>query len=383
MPAQLPDKSKLPALDIESVEPIVLRAKIDTPIVTSFGTIPERAVLLVKVQDKDGGYGWGEVFGNFPAHGAENRAHLIRDYLAPVTKSETWNSPMSAFDTITRKTHIMALQGGEPGPFAQAIAGIDVALWDLTARKLGEPLWRLMGGTRNAVPTYGSGLNPNGFEKIIENKLNEGYNAFKIKLGFGQEKDVESITLLRSMIGECRMMADINQGWNVKTACANWPVYSEHDLKWIEEPLPVDRPLDEWRQIAALGGSPIAAGENLLGDEQFDSYIEANVLGVVQPDICKWGGYTKTLPLARRIIEAGQIYCPHFLAGPFGIMASAHCLAAAGGDGVLEIDVNPNPLRTELTGSLPKIKDGMMTLPKGAGLGIEPDPKALKKFQVT
>ena len=132
-----------------------------------------------------------------------------------------------------------------------------------------------------------------------------------------------------------------------------------------------------------MGGAAIAAGENLLGDEQFDAYIAANVLGVVQPDICKWGGFTKILPLAQRIVDARQVYCPHFLAGPFGILASAHCLAAAGGEGILEIDVNPNPLRVELTGGLPLIKDGIMTLPAGPGLGIEPDPVALKKFQVT
>ena len=382
MPAQIPDTRNFSALNIETVEPIVLRAKIDTPIVTSFGNIPERAVLLVKIQDKDGGVGWGEVFGNFPAHGAENRAHLIRDYLALIVCSETWDSPVSAFDIMTRKTHIMALQGGEPGPFAQAVAGIDVALWDLVARRAGEPLWRLMGGARDSVPTYGSGLNPQGFEDIVESKLGDGYNAFKIKLGFGQKKDFATLKLLRSMIGEYRMMADINQGWDVETACTNWPAYSEFDLKWIEELLPADRPLDEWQRIAALGGSAMAAGENLLGDAQFDDYIAANVLGVVQPDICKWGGFTKVLPLAKRIVDAGQLYCPHFLAGPFGILASAHCLAAVGGDGVLEIDVNTNPLREELTGGLPAIKDGIMTLPAGPGLGIEPDPAVLKEFQV-
>lgn len=383
MSAQIPDTTNFPALNIETIEPILLRAKIDTPIITSFGSIPERAVLLVKIQDKDGAVGWGEVFGNFPAHGAENRAHLIRDYLAPIVRSGTWDSPVSAFDAMTRKTHIMALQGGEPGPFSQAIAGIDIALWDLVARRVGEPLWRLMGGSRDTVPAYGSGLNPQGFEGIVESKLDEGYNAFKIKLGFGQKKDFATLKLLRSMIGGCHMMADINQGWDVDTACNNWPAYSEFNLQWIEEPLPADRPLNEWKRIADLGGSAIAAGENLLGDLQFNSHIAAKVFGVVQPDICKWGGFTKVLPLARRIVEAGQLYCPHFLAGPIGILASAHCLAAAGGDGILEVDVNPNPLRVELTGGLPAIKDGIMKLPEGPGLGVEPDPAALKTFQVT
>lgn len=382
MSAALPDTSGLPDLDIATIEPILLRAKIDTPIVTSFGNIPERAVLLVRVEDRDGGVGWGEVFGNFPAHGAENRAHLIRDYLGPIVLSKSWDSPAEAFASLTRLTHIMALQGGEPGPFAQAIAGVDIALWDLLARRAGEPLWRLMGGARDAVPTYASGLNPQGFEGIVEDKLGEGYNAFKIKIGFGRETDFAALTLMRELIGERQLMTDVNQGWDVDSACADWLAYSNFGLGWIEEPLPADAPMETWQQIAALGGSPVAAGENMLGDIQFDAFVESNVLGVVQPDICKWGGFTKVLPLARRVVEAGQLYCPHFLAGPVGILASAHCLAAAGGDGLLEIDANPNPIRERLTGGVPDIRDGIMQLPAGAGLGIEPDPAVMRDFRV-
>ncbi|MGB0551798.1 MAG: mandelate racemase/muconate lactonizing enzyme family protein [Alphaproteobacteria bacterium] len=369
-----------PPLSLAKVEPILLRAKIDTPIITSFGTIPERAVLLVRLEDKDGAVGWGEIFGNFPMHGAENRAHLVRDYIAPIALSEEWESPAHAFEAMTRKTHIMTLQSGEPGSFAQAIAGVDIALWDLAARRAGKPLWQLLGGKRGRVPTYASGLNPKGFGGIVERKLDEGYNAFKIKIGFGREVDFAALTKMREMIGEGALMTDVNQGWDVETACENWATYSEFNLGWIEEPLPADRPLDEWRQIAALGGSPVAAGENLLGDAQFGEHIDAKVFDVVQPDMCKWGGFTKTLPLARRIVAAGQTYCPHFLAGPIGVMSAAHCLAAAGGDGVLEIDANGNPIRERLTGGLPPIDNGILTLPGGPGLGIEPDAAALHEF---
>ena len=83
-------------IQLARVEPLLLRARIETPIVTSFGTIPERAVLLIRAEDTNGNVGWGEVFGNFPAHGAENRAHLIRDYVAPIALSETWASPAAA-----------------------------------------------------------------------------------------------------------------------------------------------------------------------------------------------------------------------------------------------------------------------------------------------
>ena len=80
-------------LSIARVEAVVCRVPIDEPIVTSFGTIPERAGLFVRLEDADGVAGWGEVFGNFPAHAAENRCHLVRDYLAPIVTGEAWISP--------------------------------------------------------------------------------------------------------------------------------------------------------------------------------------------------------------------------------------------------------------------------------------------------
>ena len=374
---------KTEKIKLERLEPILLRTKIDTPVITSFGTIPERAVLLVRVEDKDGAVGWGETFGNFPMHGAENRAHLIRDYIAPIILSNAWDSPVHAFDTVTSKTHIMTLQSGEPGSFAQAIAGVDIALWDLAAKKANQPLYQFLGGNRTTVPTYASGLNPSGFEAIVEQKLSEGYNAFKIKTGFGRKIDFSALTKIRDMIGDCSLMVDVNQGWDLSTAMNNWPAYSKFNLNWIEEPLPADRPLYEWSKLATQEGSPIAAGENLIGDEQFDKHIKAKVLGIIQPDMCKWGGFTKILPLAKRIVAAGLIYCPHFLAGPIGIMAAAHCLAVAGGNGVLEVDANVNPIRERLTGGLPSINNGHMLISKEPGLGLEPIVAELKRFSVS
>ena len=102
-------------------------------------------------------------------------------------------------------THIMALQGGEPGPFAQAIAGVDIALWDLVARRAGEPLWRMLGESRDAVSVYANGLNPEGFEAIVE-----GYTAFEIKIGFGREADFAALTLMRDLIGDRALMTDVN-----------------------------------------------------------------------------------------------------------------------------------------------------------------------------
>jgi L-alanine-DL-glutamate epimerase-like enolase superfamily enzyme len=92
----------------------------------------------------------------------------------------------------------------------------------------------------------------------------------------------------------------------------------------------------------------LAGGENFRGEEAFAAAIESTVYRFVQPDIAKWGGLSGNLDVVRKIHDNGLTYCPHWLGGGVGLMASAHLLAAAGGNGLLEVDANPNPLRDEL-----------------------------------
>ena len=110
--------------------------------------------------------------------------------------------------------------------------------------------------------------------------------------------------------------------------------------------------------------------------------MASGALAVVQPDLAKWGGISRGLPLARRIRAAGLRYCPHFLGGGIGLLASAHLLAAAGGDGLLEIDANDNPLRTLLMGPLERVAGGACRLGDEPGLGVVPDLRALRPFEV-
>jgi D-galactarolactone cycloisomerase len=106
------------------------------------------------------------------------------------------------------------------------------------------------------------------------------------------------------------------------------------------------------------------------------------VFGVVQPDLAKWGGLSGCLPVARQIRDSGARFCPHYLGGGVGLLASAHLLAAVGGDGLLEIDSNPNPLRTLIATDLESVRAGQVTLSEHPGLGMEPDLAALASYLV-
>ena len=177
-------------------------------------------------------------------------------------------------------------------------------------------------------------------------------------------------------------MADANQAWELDEALIMFDALAEFDLDWLEEPIAADRPKQEWENLKQTAPMPIAAGENIQGEQEFAIVINENILSVIQPDLAKWGGLSKTIQIARSIIASGKRYCPHYLGGGIGLIASAHALAAVGGDGILEVDINPNPLRTELVGDMLTATPGVASLGPMPGLGYEPDLAPLKDYRV-
>jgi L-alanine-DL-glutamate epimerase-like enolase superfamily enzyme len=366
------------------VEGHVLRVPIERPVRTSFGTMSERVAVFVRVEDSDGGHGWGEIWSNFPTASAEHRALLFADIVAPRAFGKAVDDPITLWSEIDRALHVLRLQSGDSGALSAAAAGLDLALHDLMARRRGLPLWRTLGG-RDAgpVPVYASGLNP-GHEALetVERTRAAGYRAFKIKVAFGEETDLGSLRpVAKSLRAGERLMVDANQGWDLRTASAFLPKLADFGLGWIEEPLPVDRPAAEWTTVAALSPAPLAAGENLRGAGSFQDAIDSGLLGVIQPDVAKWGGHSSCLPVARAALAAGRTYCPHFLGGAVGLVHSLHLLAAVRGPGLLEVDANPNPLREGVLGDLLAMREGAVSLPAGVGLGLEPNLKPLEKFR--
>jgi len=359
----------------------VLRWPVETPVRTSFGVMHDRPMVLVEAEDIDGARGWGEAWCNFPAVGAEHRARLIESVFAPMVEGIELGTPQAAFERLTAASAVLAIQSGEPGPIAQCIAGIDIALWDLAARRAGLALWRLLGGASPEIAVYASGLNPDAPERLAAERRAEGYTAFKLKVGFGEERDLANLRALRSELGaEAALMVDANQAWSLEEASRMAPRLAELAPRWLEEPLRADSGYDQWKQLAAASPVPLAAGENIAGHEAFDAALAARVFAVVQPDMAKWGGFSGCVPVARRILAANARFCPHYLGGGVGLLASAHLLAAVGGAGMLEVDANPNPLRSASCGALARVRNGLARLDEAPGLGVEPDLDALRRL---
>lgn len=364
------------------VEARVYRAPLAQPVRASFGAMTTRPLVLVRIEDRDGTVGWGEAWCNFPTCGAEHRARLIETLVGPLVVGRSYESPQAAFARLEAATRVMAVQAGEPGPLAQAIAGIDIALWDLVARRAGRPLWAMLGGTRDCVPVYASGLGPDAAVAIEQAQRLPGCTAFKLKIGFGRDADLANLTAVRRAIGGHALMVDANQAWTRDEACAIAPALASFDLKWLEEPIVADAPAADWAAVAASSPVPLAGGENLRGAAAFARAVADGALAVIQPDLAKWGGFSGCLPVARAALAAGRRYCPHFLGGGIGLIASAHLLAAAGGDGLLEYDAQDNALREGVAQDFPRVAGGMFRLPDRPGLGITPNLDALERFRV-
>jgi D-galactarolactone cycloisomerase len=208
-----------------------------------------------------------------------------------------------------------------------------------------------------------------------------GHRALKLKVGFGTETDLVNLADLRRVVGDGMLAADANQGWSIDQALAIVPRLGEFGLRWLEEPLRADRPRPEWRRLREIAPMPLAAGENIASREEFAQVLLEDVLDVVQPDIAKWGGLSVCGPLARAIMQAGKVFCPHYLGGGIGLLASAHLLAGAGGDGWLEVDINDNPLRDRFCGPVLDLSEGAVVLNEAPGLGMAPDLASIAQYR--
>jgi L-alanine-DL-glutamate epimerase-like enolase superfamily enzyme len=367
---------------IESVERWVLRAPIERPVANAFGAMSNRPALFVRIAASDGAWGWGEVFCNFPQVGAEHRARLIDSVVAPLLRGVSSHAPDAVRAMLEARTRAMAIQCGEPGPFAQTVGAVDQALHDMAARRAGVPLWKHLGGTQPRVRVYASGLGPHAVVETALAKRSEGYRAFKLKVGFGEDIDRRNLADLRVSLGDdATIMTDANQAWTPADARERIAALAPYRPHWIEEPMLADEPLSAWQALATASDVPIAAGENLRGREAFVQAIDSGALAFVQPDLGKWGGIGGCGEVARHAIARGVAFCPHWLAGGVGLAASLHLLAAVDrGSGYAEVDANPNPLREDVLAL--DVRDGAVTLSNAPGLGVEPDLARLRRYVV-
>ena len=357
-----------PAVHLCAVEAVVLRDETVKPILGSFGAMPYRPGLFVRVTDAEGCSGFGEVWANFPVGGAEYKAGLIRHYASPILVGQTLGRPSDALDMLESRLAALTLQIGDFGAMAQVCAGIDQAIWDLACKRLGRPFWDLAGG-HSDVEVYASGIGPDDVGEIIRGHAELGHTRFKIKLGFGDDIDRRNLDdALQAVPAGATLLTDANQAWDLPTASRWLADLQSMGVAWCEEPVRADTANRDWAALAGpMRTLRLAAGENLRSLSTMAALAGEGAVRVIQPDLGKWGGITGALRL-NAMLPQGTWLCPHWLSGAIGQAASFQLAGALRSKAPVEIDTNPNALRTALLRDTVKVHHGRIRLGDHAGL---------------
>lgn len=371
-----------PPVCIRSVEIVGVEMPLPAPVKTPMTSIANVVTLMLRLEDGDGTEGWGEIWCNFPRFGLHHRARILREIVAPLLVDREFTSPAACSRLLEAATRVVRLQAGEPGPVSSVIAGVDIALWDIAAKKAGQPLWRMLGGNSPHVPIYISvGWSPAAMAGVRKH-AQDGVRAFKVRSSGDVAAHLAVASAAREVIGDdCELMLDLNSSWTEEAALSSIADLAPAHLSWLEEPVPVDSTAAAWARLARAAPMPLAGGENMLDTEEVDAALDLGALAVLQPDMTKWGGFSRMLPLGRRIVARGRRFCPHMFGGAVGSLAAAHLLAASNApDGILEWGVNHNPVRDAMMRR--DVPNGRFELDDTPGLGLRVDNDAIRQYRI-
>jgi L-alanine-DL-glutamate epimerase-like enolase superfamily enzyme len=256
---------------------------------------------------------------------------------------------------------------GRSGVATQALAAIDIALYDLKAKRAGLPLAKLLGSYRDSVQTYntsGGFLNASLDEVKARatQSIDEGIGGIKIKVGLPDSKeDLRRVAGIREHIGwDVPLMVDANQQWDRATAMRLGRQLEEFNLVWIEEPLDA-YDFEGHAHLANVLDTPIATGEMLASVAEHKGLITANGCDIIQPDAPRVGGITQFLRLAALADERGLGLAPHF-----AMEIHLHLAAAYPREPWVEHFDWLDPLFNERL----ETKNGRMLVPDRPGLGV-------------
>jgi L-alanine-DL-glutamate epimerase-like enolase superfamily enzyme len=343
------------------------------------GTAVKRDAVVVKVTTAGGVVGWGEAH-----HGRAHTAvaKLIQTTLKQLVLNLDADNVVGIWDRMYR--YQLASHGMGAGA-CLAMSGIDMALWDIRGKAHGLPLYKLLGGTRKAIPAYAGGVSlgyqpPRELIDEAQKSLSQGYKAIKLRVGDSVQRDIERMRAVRKAFGdELTILTDANIGYQLDDVRRVMPAMDELGIGWLEEPFPA-HDYRSYREAKRFGRTPLAAGENHYTRYEFDRVIEDGAITILQPDLSKSGGITECLRIAAMGSAWKLPIHPHSSMTGLNHAASIHFLAAIDNGGYFEGDVSKsNKFRDELVSNPGAIdKDGNVWPLDKPGLGLEVNEDFLK-----
>jgi len=265
---------------------------------STHGDISAFELITARVGDSDGAEGVGYTYTVGRNGGAV--ADVLRREIPELVAGQEADDIEAIWQRVWWALHY----GGRGGASVLALSALDIALWDMKARRANLPLWRLLGGFDRRVPCYAGGidldLSVEDLLKQTDGNLAKGFRAIKMKVGRPSlAADVARVKAMRDHLGEgFPLMADANMKWTVEEAIRAARAFQPFDLTWLEEPtIPDD--VDGHRRILAQGGIAIAAGENLRTLWEFKNYIANDAVSYPEPDVTNCGGVSAFMKVAR------------------------------------------------------------------------------------
>ncbi len=274
--------------------------RIPLPVVLSDSTHGEMKafeLVTVRIRDADGAEGVGCTY--TVGRLGSSIAAILKDEMPELLAGED----AELIEAIGKKLWWGLHYGGRGGPSVLAISAVDMALWDLKAKRAGLPLYRLLGGHDPAVPCYAGGIDLDlSLDELIEQthgNLEHGFRAIKMKVGRPRlDEDVAKVAGMREFLGVgFPLMADANMRWTVDQAIRAARAFQPYDLTWLEEPIEPDDVAGH-RRVMAEGGLPIATGENLRTLWDFRHLIASGGVAFPEPDVTNCGGVTSFMKIA-------------------------------------------------------------------------------------
>src|SRR5947207_12987038 len=286
-------------MKISKVEAFAIRYPLREPIRDATHDLDIFEITVVRISTDDGLVGHG--FAPNMHGGADLVARLTTTMLTPILMGRDPFHIRGLWDEMFWRTQIL----GRTGANRIAMAAVDIALWDLNARALDVPLWKLIGGTgATRIPLYSTDAGWLSFEQNdmldrMRRVLAQGFHGVKMKIGSPDPRaDLRRVAAAREAVGPDKpLMVDINTHWDLSTALRWGPKLDEFDIDWLEEPMN-QHDVKGHAQLQALMTAPLLVGENLTSLTLFRDFIEQRALRLAQPDVTRIGGITRWLDVA-------------------------------------------------------------------------------------
>ncbi len=351
----------------------------------------ERCVTLVRVESSDGAVGWGEAISQFKESSLATKI-LVEQGMAPLLAGE---DPLQV-ERLWHKLCSYAYWYGVEGIAAFAISAIDMALWDLKGKLLGQPVATLLGGIlQEEIPAMGSIIfDMENLDWTLEEfawMRDQGYRIVKAGWGmrpdavFGtdRERDLLFVREIRGVIGpELSLIVDTPGArglWDVPTAIRRFRELEEFDLRWIEQPL---RPSDlaGHRRLRAAVTTPVGTGEDEWSPESYKHVIDSEGVDVLQLDPGRCLGITGCREVVKMAETANLSYSAHTWSSALNTAASLHFVAISRNGDTLDFKPHESPMQHELVVDPWEPRDGMLAIRDRPGLGVEVREDALERF---